>query len=134
MSQIRIGDHFAGGIVFYLDSTGRHGEVLAESPSVEFSSKTFRPSIVDTMKIAGYSDWFVPSGSQLALVYQNVKKDPNRVSVCGGGTYWTSTIAASDVNDPTVKVYAVFNLTQGTGELPRTDVESSYPIRPIRKF
>lgn len=132
--QLKVGDHYAGGIIFYLDSSGEHGEVLADQAVGDFSVRTFKLSIIDTVRLAGFSDWIIPSGEQMALVYQNVKKDRDRMSVCGGGTFWISNVSSVDLYDKSKKIYGLYSLTQGIGRDPADDSEITYPIRPIRKF
>jgi uncharacterized protein (TIGR02145 family) len=99
--SIRIGSNYAGGIVFYLDSTGQHGLVCAPSDQwgqwgcwgtdIVGTSTTFgtgqantnwilfgcsqRPiaaSVCDDLVLNGYSDWYLPSLGELQLIHSNL--------------------------------------------------------------
>jgi hypothetical protein len=115
-SSITIGSNYAGGIVFYIDSTGQHGLVCAPSNQGGFTwggafiggtSSAFgtgqantslilagsnqRPiaaSVCDDLVLNGYSDWYLPSFGELHLMYLNL-----RVQFIGGflnAWYWSS--------------------------------------------
>jgi hypothetical protein len=118
MSTPLIGSNYAGGIVFYLDSTGQHGLVCApfDQPGVSwgcigtniFNTSTaigsgasntalilsgcaFRPiaaSVCADLVLNGYSDWYLPSHDELQLMYNRL-----RLQGLGGfdkNWYWSS--------------------------------------------
>ena len=117
-SSITIGSTYAGGIVFYIDSTGQHGLVSAPSDQGSFqwgcyntniggtstaigtgqsntnlilagcSSRPIAASVCDDLVLNGYSDWYLPSLGELQLMYSNL-----RVQGIGGFSntwYWSS--------------------------------------------
>lgn len=97
-SKINVGDKYAGGIVFYLDETGQHGLVSAETDQSrkarwgcsttligtsnnvgcgEQNTKAivakcydavFAAKICDDLVLNGYNDWFLPSLEELILM------------------------------------------------------------------
>jgi uncharacterized protein (TIGR02145 family) len=98
-----IGTNYAGGIVFYIDSTGQHGLVCAPSDQGTFpwgcygtdisgTSTAFGTGMANTLAIVngcnqrpiaasvcndlvlnGYDDWYLPSMDELSLMYQNLR-------------------------------------------------------------
>ena len=118
-SGLYVGESYAGGIIFYLDSTHLHGMVCAPTdqssadwgcPSVSVSGtsdafgtgQTNTADIVaacsdlysaayecDTLTLGGYSDWFLPSLDELQMMNTNL-------NIIGLGSfttyyYWSST-------------------------------------------
>jgi hypothetical protein len=98
-----IGTNYAGGIVFYVDSSGQHGLVCAPSnqgyfpwgcsgTNISGTSTAFGTGMANTMAIVngcsqrpiaasvcndlvlnGYDDWYLPSRDELSLMFQNLK-------------------------------------------------------------
>lgn len=111
-----IGEHFGGGIIFYIDGSGQHGLIVATSDqntaapwgcqgesmgtdSVIGTGQANTKAIVkgcgtagiaaricDDLVLNGYDDWFLPSLNELLEVYK-------RKNVIGdlGDIYWSST-------------------------------------------
>jgi hypothetical protein len=118
-----IGQNYGGGIIFYLDGTGKHGLIAAPSDqsAVLWGAGTiitnatgtavgtgqanttsiinaqgvgsYAASICDQLVINGYSDWYLPSKDELSYLY-------NQKSLVGGFglgakiIYWSSTETA----------------------------------------
>lgn len=87
-NTLKIGDTYAGGIVFYLDATGKHGLVCTASTHFRLdniSAKDFCNNLVQ----GGYSDWYLPSRDELNLMCLNLKEHDIL-----SGWYWSSTESA----------------------------------------
>jgi hypothetical protein len=73
----------------------------------------------------GYTDWFLPSQSELNLMYFNLKK--NELGGFGEGSYWSSSQASSQ------DTYAWYqNFSDGTQKASYKHNELR--VRPIRQF
>jgi hypothetical protein len=75
--SIRIGSNYAGGIVFYLDSTGQHGLVCAPSDQGVYEWCEWA-----THSIAGTSINFGTGQVNTALIVSGSTLRPNAASVC----------------------------------------------------
>ena len=114
---IAIGESYCGGIIFYVDSTGKHGLIGAANQMLHAKwgciektiggtsaaigsgqsntlaivngcdSANTAARVCDRLVLNGYSDWFLPSRKELDMLYAN--KSPFR----GIKTdyYWSST-------------------------------------------
>jgi hypothetical protein len=117
-TNLTIGTNYDGGIVFYLDTTGQHGLVSAPydqgtyqwgchqgavyglsfalgsgqtNTNIILGSCPTRPiaaSICDTLNLNGYSDWYLPSFSELELMCNNLRR--NNLGSFSSGWYWSS--------------------------------------------
>jgi uncharacterized protein (TIGR02145 family) len=117
-TPLAIGSPYAGGIIFYLDSTGQHGLVCApvdqgdnewgclgtDIPNTSTavgtgatntayimagcSQRPIAASVCADLVLNGYSDWYLPSIGELQLMYSQLY-----LQVLGGlnhGWYWSS--------------------------------------------
>jgi hypothetical protein len=113
-----IGSNYAGGIVFYIDSTGQHGLVCAPSDQgwyqwgcygtdISGTSTAFGTGMANTLAIVngcgqrpiaasacndlvlnGYDDWYLPSVNELSLLYQNLRTQ--NLGNFSVSSYWSS--------------------------------------------
>jgi hypothetical protein len=81
--EIRIGAQYGGGIIFYVNRTGKHGLIAAKSDMPGYSSAlaalkdisegffNWKDAVdsCEQLEINGHSDWFLPSKEQLNLIY-----------------------------------------------------------------
>ena len=93
---MRIGQEYGGGIVFYVDATGKHGLIAAKSDVTDRSVATDEKlsglyswadakAACNTFVVGEYSNWRLPSREEL-------KKLLLKKNVVGGfkkGTYWS---------------------------------------------
>jgi len=112
---LRVGKYYGGGIVFYIDSTGQHGLIVAKSDfskklpygcqNLELYANSPGDGIVNTLlitkycgegtagalcyhlKIDKYEDWYLPSINELALLFKSMLP-PDFFSI---GIYLSST-------------------------------------------
>ena len=83
-----VGESFGGGIVFYVTDGGTHGLIAATTD--ETSTLTWDDAITAcNNKITNtYTDWYLPSLDELALLYSN----RTLIGLSAGSTgYWSST-------------------------------------------
>ncbi len=90
--RIKIGDNYAGGIVFKIDASGEHGLVCAPKDQGEFKWEEAK-SACPNLTLNGYSDWYLPSKDQLNSMYINIGQGSSIGNVGGfaNNYYWSST-------------------------------------------
>jgi hypothetical protein len=152
-SSLVIGSNYAGGIVFYIDSTGQHGLVCAPTDQGTFqwgcygdhiagtsialgaglintnlilnncSQRPIAASICSNLVLHGYDDWFLPSWDELKLIHNNLSSNPSFNFV--NYWYWSSTQAHNHLA-------LVVNLQSGSF----FDINKDNPsfVRAIRSF
>ena len=117
-APLSIGSSYAGGIVFDLDSSGQHGLVCAPGNQGNYSwgcigtdipntstavgtglsntnfitfvctQRPIAASVCADLVLNGYSDWYLPSLSELQLMYSRLHLQG--LGGFGGGLYWSS--------------------------------------------
>ncbi len=145
-----LGQHHAGGIVFYVDGTGLHGLVAAEEDQgwrtwgcpgtsvptggalgtgatntaaivASCGEANIAARIADDLLLNAYDDWFLPSRDEVSLMYANL----TAVGLGNlGGYYWTSTEASPDS--------AVTRFSDGW--TPAFRKGDAWPVRAVRAF
>jgi len=156
-STIAMGSTYAGGIVFYIDSTGQHGLVCAPSGQGGFlwgcwgtniggtstligtgqantnlimngcSDRPIAASVCDNLVLNGYSDWYLPSLAELQLMGTNLHAQ-GMGGFISNSPYWSS----SQLNSNYAWVLT-FNVS-GTG--PGNHAKNSFAnqVRAVRAF
>lgn len=129
---IKIGDQFAGGIVYFVEPNDEHGLMAYQSDLVVGGTtfenaialcENFQTTVGGDPKI--YDDWYLPTVVELQKLYFQ------RLTVGGflESYYWSS---QKDINDIYVAYYVDFYPNQGG---TRTNLKTQkFNVRPIRKF
>jgi serine/threonine protein kinase len=118
---LKIGQKHQGGIIFYIDNSGKHGKVCAENDMVKMVWKEAMDRCRNS-SLNGFNDWYLPSISELNQLYLQ------RSSIGGFANvnYWSSTEDGSD------SAWLQFFSSGGQGS---GDVEgNSAYVRAIRSF
>jgi hypothetical protein len=91
------------------------------------SSTDIAAYMCSNLTLNTYSDWFLPSTGELALVYDNKStlESVAGFSAFGSNNYWTSTQS----NSNSANVTFFFN-----GNQPAYNKNQSYKVRPIRSY
>ncbi|MCX6278424.1 MAG: protein kinase, partial [Bacteroidetes bacterium] len=87
---LKIGDTYSGGIIFYLDKTGKHGKVFAAKFDPKDVTWDDAKSICSNLNLNGYNDWYLPSKEEIYEVHLHVSL-PNFGNNLFNTRYWTST-------------------------------------------
>jgi tetratricopeptide (TPR) repeat protein len=96
--RLKIGDKYAGGIVFKIDAGGEHGLVCAPTDQGSEITPNEAKNVCLNLTLNGYSDWYLPSKYELNLIYINIGRGSSNgnigkgISIGNNGwTYWSST-------------------------------------------
>jgi len=150
-----VGMHYQGGIIVFVDSSGQHGLIVAENDiagthSFQPSGNTDVPGaqsyydgqanttalvpvmgagsaaeVCDSYVVGAYSDWYLPSQSEIQLVFQNAYVVGN---LNLGAIFWTSTQTPGGFGFSAVSYY-------GTGSANgSSDPNTAYTVRAMRAF
>jgi serine/threonine-protein kinase len=92
-TDLTIGQKHQGGIIFYIDNSGKHGKICSIQSLGEFTWNTAKFEC-ESLALNGYSDWYLPSRDDLNILCSNKKTIPNMKSV----SVWSSTINVLDEN------------------------------------
>ena len=93
-SKLKIGQKFKGGIIFELDNSTNHGKVCSEKDLGEYNW-TNSINVCENLNENGYSDWYLPSQSELKLIYSQ------KIFIIGFSDklyYWSSTNKSNKAN------------------------------------
>ncbi len=93
LSQLKIGDRYAGGVIFYLDATGQHG-LVASATDASLSSNWYDAKMLCNEFLNGYGDWFLPNKQQLNQLFLN-KSAVGGIADAVALNYWSSTEASA---------------------------------------
>ncbi len=153
----KVGDHFGGGIVFYVDPTGQHGLIAAPHDSevthewcdvnttTNATGDGIGAGVSNTSIIVGvcgpnsaakyaadlqvgtYGDWYLPSKRELYQLW--LERDV--VGGFGGDQYWSSTEYDVYNNTAWNQILNDGNFSGGQNRIAKTD---PYSVRAIRAF
>lgn len=102
---LKIGDKAHGGIVAYIDDTGKHGLIcsLEDLGGARWREAKAR---CDNYTFMGKSDWYLPSKYELNILYVNLHK--KGLGGFANTYYWTST----EIDEGNAWVLTFYNGTQ----------------------
>jgi serine/threonine protein kinase len=87
-SKLKIGQKYQGGIIFYLDNSGKHGKVCSESDIGRFDWGSAIKEC-QNLNLNGYSDWYLPTMNDLKLLYTQKQIIPSLSRY--EDSFWSST-------------------------------------------
>ncbi len=90
-----IGQNYGGGIIAYINKTGRHGLIAAEEDQSDHQvSWEDAKALCTKYRGGGYTDWRLPTKNELNLLYKNLYE--KEVGGFIGGYYWSSSVYNAD--------------------------------------
>jgi hypothetical protein len=84
-SNLKIGQKHQGGIIFYLDNSGKHGKVCIDGALGLFDWDSAMEEC-QNLNLNGYADWYLPTKNDLNLLYNQRHVIP----VLNYVYYWSS--------------------------------------------
>ncbi len=87
-TELKIGQKYQGGIIFYLDNSGKHGKVCSESDIGRFDWGSAIKKC-QNLNLNGYSDWYLPTMNDLKLLYTQKQIIPSLSRY--EDSFWSST-------------------------------------------
>lgn len=137
-----VGQQALGGTVFYTNSAGTHGLVVANTDQTTLTTAVnwyqafdlvTAPNVYDSAGVL-YTDWIVPSAAQLGLLCSAVPLVPALSSV----HYWSATLEGLDTVGVTEQVLkaGVVNMSSCPTLTPISNELATLPfaVRAIRSF
>ena len=147
-SSFKIGQHYQGGSIVYIDSTGNHGlisdvddlgQLYAYSSNSDtvtgatsiWDGFTNKNKIVDVsgatyackhLNKSGHSDWYLPSIMELSMLFKNTPTAQMNTAL-----YWSST----EFNHNTGLIIGFDN---GVFQFSKTSKVATNNIRCVRRF
>ena len=119
--KLKIGQKHQGGIIFYLDNSGKHGKVCTERDLGDLDWDSAMKEC-QNLNSNGYSDWYLPDRYELG----NLMKVKDLIVGINSFGYWSST--ELDENTCTyIVIYDGVNIAKSAKNMKWT-------IQPIRKF
>ena len=123
--SLQIGDAYAGGIIFQLNKDF-NGTVTSGMVARTGDSGTMNWSEAMDLESNG---WFVPSISQLGIMYNTIGQGADNIGKFADGSYWSSTKAGTSSNISASK----FNFANGTSSSGWNPV-LNFRVRLIKSF
>lgn len=115
-----VGQHYQGGIVAYVNSTGMHGLIIADRDLGGYDWDSAKKKC-DAYKAGGYFDWRLPTKDELQKMYAARFK----TGAYAKGMYWSSTDAGKGM-------ISTVNLLDGSnGKFAK---KMTWYVRPVRPF
>jgi serine/threonine-protein kinase len=122
-SKLKIGQEHQGGIIFYLDNSGKHGTVCSDKDLGEFEWNSAM-SECQNLIFNGYSDWNLPSKKELEKIFQ-LRKSIGGFAV---NYYWSSSDGSGSLESE------AWSLHFGDGSAYFGGKTNNFYLRAIRHF
>jgi|GEM_PF-2986930 hypothetical protein len=122
---LAIGKKFQGGIIFYLDNTGKHGLISANKDYNHWCTIKEAEDACKTLQIDGYSDWRLPDINELKIMFQQKDIAGNFIEYM----YWSST-----QNDENHYWGYYFSFKDDGGKVSGSTNNSFFRVRAVRDF
>ena len=90
-NKLKIGQKYQGGIIYYLDDSGKHGKVCAERDLGEFDWVSAIKRCKN-LNLNGYFDWYLPTIDDLVELFLQ----KHILSSLSEGSYWSSSESVSN--------------------------------------
>lgn len=81
-----IGEHYGGGIVFWIDETSEHGLVVSKEDISRRAEWDEAVRLCIDYNGEGYTDWYLPSKEEFSLLYEQKGKVGGFADIY----YWSS--------------------------------------------
>lgn len=128
-TRLAIGQTYQNGIIFYLDSTGKHGLISAPTDQSTGMSWYDGSAACSDLVIGAYTDWYLPSQEELRLMRENIGQKAaaplTNIGNFAPKIYWSSTETSS---------YAAASRDFGNGRNYYTAKSSAKYVRCIHPF
>ena len=125
-SDLFVGEKFQGGIIFYLDSSRKHGLVSALKDHNEWCQFEDAKKACATLSLNGYSNWRLPTINELKELYKQKNIAGNFIEYM----YWSSSPIDKNHN---WSFYFGFK-TEGGEVKDGHLINSRFRVRAIRDF
>lgn len=133
-SPFTIGQRYQGGIIAHINCDGESGYILYTDGAFDTNTWIRAKEICEGSTLNGYSDWYLPSYTQVKTMYDNVHQAGIFTFKTGStiyDNYWTSTSTYnSSVCGSKDGVY--FNFSTGNGD--KATVCYNMNFLPVRNF
>lgn len=123
LNDLKIGDEFAGGIIFELDSTGMHGKVCSPA-NLGFVNWYEAKKLCDNYSEGGFDDWYLPDLDELDLIYGRLYHSD--IGDFKAEWYWSSSETDGQAWE--------MDFTDGYHQNDGGGNESTSFVRAVRKF
>jgi len=117
---VRIGQRYAGGVVFFVDGSGQHG-LVAATRDLQGSEWQHAKEACERFVHNGYSDWYLPSRRELDLLFDH----KNAVGGFQDLRYWSSSEYDAD---------NAWNQYFGNGDRYYVNKSDNGCVRAVRAF
>jgi serine/threonine protein kinase len=118
---LKIGQKHQGGIIFYLDNSGKHGKVCTERDLGDLDWDSAMKEC-QNLNSNGYSDWYLPDRYELG----NLMKVKDLIVGINSFGYWSST----ELDENTCNYIVIYDGVN----IAKSAKNMKWTIQPIRKF